>query len=372
MSGQKKALFIGLLIGPLLFSACRQKAGVKRVQNSRPKIEGTDFVRLQPLHRIDVTEISLFSKNDAWGPGAFLEFDERGNVYLLDPYKCRISVFNDRGQFVIAFGGKGQGPGEFVDPFDFVVGKAAIYVFQGSGMKVVDLEGKYLSSRGVSHENPLGYQHIGDFFYLVSARVGPAFSDLDVVLDRFENEPGGARKRLMESSFAPGFNACNVGVIPWRWIGISESGAFYFPEDNFARFSITGFDGGGDRRIVFGREYLHRPYSDKARKRFAGLDSGIIPGRGKEDPGFPPIVRKIFADPAGNIWVVSGETFEDNQDPDWENAVDIFDAAGTWLNSFKSKSVSADCLYHDGRIYKLSPPDADTLKQYIDVFEIRY
>ena len=91
-----------------------------------------------------------------------------------------------------------------------------------------------------------------------------------------------------------------------------------------------------------------------------------------EFPQSPPIVRYMFQDNRKNIWVISGETFEDNRNPDYENTIDIFDKEGEWLYSFKSKFLSRYCLYNDGKIYRVLPINLDTYDQYIEVYEIKY
>lgn len=80
----------------------------------------------------------------------------------------------------------------------------------------------------------------------------------------------------------------------------------------------------------------------------------------------------MFQDQKKNIWVISGETDEDNEDPDFENAVDVFSEKGEWLYSFKSKSISKNCLYNEGKIYWIPSMNPDTYEQHIEVSEIKY
>jgi len=89
-------------------------------------------------------------------------------------------------------------------------------------------------------------------------------------------------------------------------------------------------------------------------------------------PQSPPVVRKMFQDQKKNIWVISGETDEDNEDPDFENAVDVFSEKGEWLCSFKSKSISRNCLYNDGIIYGIPPINPDTYEQRVKAYKIKY
>ncbi len=52
--------------------------------------------------------------------------------------------------------------------------------------------------------------------------------------------------------------------------------------------------------------------------------------------------------------------------------VDVFSAKGAWLYSFRTKYVSKNSVYQNGKIFTLRPADSVTEKQSIEVFEIRY
>ncbi|MCG2815140.1 MAG: 6-bladed beta-propeller [Candidatus Aminicenantes bacterium] len=50
----------------------------------------------------------------------------------------------------------------------------------------------------------------------------------------------------------------------------------------------------------------------------------------------------------------------------------IFNKKGEWLYSFKTKKISRNCLYHQGRVYNVTPIDEESLEQFIDVYRIMY
>jgi len=45
------------------------------------------------------------------------DVDDSGNIYLLESLAGQISVYDKNGQLITQFGKKGQGPGEFENPF---------------------------------------------------------------------------------------------------------------------------------------------------------------------------------------------------------------------------------------------------------------
>lgn len=79
----------------------------------------------------------------------------------------------------------------------------------------------------------------------------------------------------------------------------------------------------------------------------------------------------MFQDHKDNLWVVSGETYEDNLNPNFANTVDLFSDRGEWLSSFNSKYVSKGCLYHHGRIYRVLPINTEAFNQSIEVYGIK-
>jgi len=80
----------------------------------------------------------------------------------------------------------------------------------------------------------------------------------------------------------------------------------------------------------------------------------------------------MFQDNRKNLWVISGETYEDNRNPNYENTIDIFNKKGEWLYSFKSKFISRYCFFNNWKIYRVLPIDLDTYDQIIEVYEIKY
>ena len=57
-----------------------------------------------------------------FGSVASLAVDEAGRIYVLDAMAREIRIFDARGEFVIAFGQPGSGPGELSSPSDVLIG----------------------------------------------------------------------------------------------------------------------------------------------------------------------------------------------------------------------------------------------------------
>ena len=353
--------------------SCGSDRGVARTLNARPKY-GDRRIDLIKLYALDVTNISLFAKEANPGLGGKVSFDSQGRTYLLDPWAGSISVFDEGGRFVRSFGRNGQGPDEFSNPSMLFIKDDQIHVLHalGTEFKTVSLEGKYLGSRRVSFENPLRYFAVGGDLYLFSGKTERTFTRLDFILRRFEGGQFAKEKVLLTAPYSPGLQGPFFGFVWTNWLWVSEDGTFCFPEDNFDRFAIVKCGREGRPVSIFGRTYHVRPYSAKARERFFTDNAKAIREGMIKFPPAPPVIANLFQDQKKNMWVVSGETFEESDDPDFENSVDVFSAKGIWLYSFRTKSVSKNSVHNNGRIFTLRPADPGTFSQAIEVCEIRH
>jgi len=368
----KRSVLCLVVIG-VMFVSCRSNKEVVRVSGSRPKVADKK-VELEKLYTIDVTRINMFSKEIGRGFDNVIDFDRNNNMYILDSYESTISVFDKNGGFVKSFGRPGQGPKEFFNPSMLFIKDDEIYVLQGFGFdfKIMNLEGEFVSTKRISFENPLRFYVSGDDIYLFSGKVDRTFTKLEFILRRFEAGRFDQEEVLLTYNYPPGLNGPYYDFIWPNWLHISDSGEFYFAENNLSEYSIIKYGRRGKPELIFGRKYDVRPYSKQARDRFYSIYSRQIESGTVKFPPSPPVVRKIFQDQKKNMWIVSGETCEDNEDPDYENTIDVFSEKGEWLYSFRSTSVSRNCLYNDGRIYGILPINPDTFEQYIDVYRIKY
>ena len=73
-----------------------------------------------------------------YGQPSAVAIDTNNLVYVSDCYNHRVSVFTSEGQFVVSFGRKGQGPGEFNCPHGLAVNDSGVvYVCDKVNNRVV-------------------------------------------------------------------------------------------------------------------------------------------------------------------------------------------------------------------------------------------
>lgn len=76
-----------------------------------------------------------------------LILDSEENLYVLDSGNCRVQKFDRDGHYLLTYGRKGQGPGEFTNPSAFYIdGRNYLYVSEGRKIEVFDESGRYKKS----------------------------------------------------------------------------------------------------------------------------------------------------------------------------------------------------------------------------------
>jgi len=366
----KKWVFIGLIGFFLLagFGCHGGKKTAKEIISRLPEYDKGQYVSLRKLYEMDINDINIFSREYEFLK--FVDFDSSHNLYILDSYKGTIFVFDENGKRLRQFGKLGQGPGEFESPNSMVIKNNRIYVFDGLFLlKILTLDGNYIrqSKIDIAYLNPLMIKPVGDKFYFLAGKTDRTFTDLMLILTSTDDSFSGG-KELFRYKFPLGLK----GPSCWEWLFINGEGGFYFPLDNMAQYLITRFDKNGQPVLSFGRKYKVQNYSAKAREELESRYKKSIEKGETILPDSPPIARTIFEDGRKNVWVVSGEVYEDNLLPDFENNVDIFNQKGEWLFNFKTSCVSKNVFYNNGRIFRVSPLDPVTFNQKIEVYEIEY
>ncbi len=342
------------------------------ISNQNPEYnDDSDFVTLKKLNSID-TFSKVMSKNDySIKDVSVIRFDAEDNMYILDKYASKIIVFDNEGNYLRALGGQGWGPKEFDGTRSFFIKDRQLYVLQRNRYcKILDLSGNYISEKLVPPANLSWIEPYDNKFLLhigVPDRELKLKYRLSIAGNDFNDE-----EIIFEYDFPPGLTGPNFRHDPRKWLEPSENGEFYFAEDNYNSYLIGKYDIKGSPIIKFRRPYKIKHYSQKSKENFKIIYKRAIEEGRIKMPESPPVIRTIIRDDHKYLWVVSGETSYDNDDPEYENTVDIFDENGKWKYSFKSKYVSQKSIIHKNRLYDVTLIDPESGKQFINVYQIEY
>lgn len=91
--------------------------GIKVIKNPEQPLFGEIIFDLEE----DLSIGSTDDENATFYNSVQIAVDSEDNIFVLDTENCRIQKFNDKGDFLYTIGRKGQGPGEFTDPFELIL-----------------------------------------------------------------------------------------------------------------------------------------------------------------------------------------------------------------------------------------------------------
>lgn len=343
--------------------------GTPHITNHAPQYESSQFVELNKLYRIPtfgnteeggIYEISLVSAMD---------LDEDENLYVLGPREREISVFDKNGNHLRTFGGRGQGPQELMIVDQFIYDNGFLYIIEEfKEMKIWDLYGNYIDKLSIPRSNYALFQLSGNEF--ITGEIILPLNTESIWKFTYKKHS----KDMLNATEILSYDFSSDHDFNFEtFLAFSRDvdSNFYFPE-NKETYTIIKYANPGEPMLSFSRDYDPQRFTVKAEEIYnSRYEEYIVGGTTSPIPEYPPIIRKTLIDSRGNIWIVSGETAQDNDDPDFQSTVDIFDSEGKWLQSFKSTAVTLTSIIRNDRLYSPSLYN-DRVEQFIDVFEIIY
>lgn len=118
--------FISLIIISLYLQSCRVDSKLDIKLNKKFTLEGDGVTSF-------------------YEPGG-ITVDRDGNIYVADSGNQRVVKFSSEGKFIKRFGTKGQGPGEFLSPWQIAIYNDEVYVYDwGRNIQRFTLDGAYIS-----------------------------------------------------------------------------------------------------------------------------------------------------------------------------------------------------------------------------------
>lgn len=82
-------------------------------------------------------------------------------------------------------------------------------------------------------------------FYIFRAETDPTFTKLEFVLLKFEGDNFSASEEIFRYDYPPGLRGPQYDFSWPNWF-LTDTGQFYFPEDNFKKYSIVKYDEDGE------------------------------------------------------------------------------------------------------------------------------
>jgi hypothetical protein len=369
----KKAIILGVIV-PFLFQLC-----VKKDKAASYKIEMIDGVKVvrnfiedseEEFKNMDFNEdLSIGNEDDDENyllvNPVEIESDEEGNIFILDYRECLIKKFDPQGRFIRQFGRRGQGPGEFQNPYSMVIShRNKIYVGDPGLNKIEEfsLNGEYKQTLKIefsdyfsvtknnnfiiSHrtydEKGNGYKNIGRFDF--------GKNQADSFFSQRQYWPA----RIMDDEFTYEF--------PYfiRWAIDSKDRVYAC---SGVKYQISVLDSSGMLLFKFGKEVSPISVSGEEMKEIDEI-LARVPSRPeeKENPYRAnlvyPVLKSISIDEKNRVWI-------EHYQPLWSSRVnqntfyDVFSSDGIFLFSTKIPGhVYPQLVFKNGYIYALKKDES--------------
>jgi len=359
-----------LLISVLLFSFGGQKGewkgkieyenGVKVVKNPGEPLYGEIQIELEEDLNIGNEE----DENYYFYKSIDIDVDSLGNIYVLDRANYRVRKFDRNGKYVLTFGRRGQGPGEFGNMY-------ALQIDNNDRICVLDRQKIHVFSEGGELESCIGLKNNctqfsfvegGSIISRVSARTAEGTNEEIVLLDR-----EGKRKKSYFNSFIPVFRKKNMVILgagpysprlyfcPW-----SEGSAIYGHSSEYRVFFL---DSSGTVAFIAEKEEAPRAITQKERNEFYEKMHNSEKRRQSRFPSREPLsmseIKKAYplpenmpffvhflSDEKGNVYVyrMAGPGAKESM-----IACDFFNSEGYFLHELKLTFLPR--VIKDGYVY---------------------
>lgn len=304
--------------------------GIKTRHNPAVPLYGEIELKLREAFRITANREPLQSF------GRF-EKDPGGNIYITDYDRGKILKFSPAGEFLLEFGGKGEGPGEFAYIRSFRVMKEGCAVWGRRKVAFFSRKGRLLEEQRIKRSYyPVTIISPQQFVvnYLEESGEGSEYTqericalidrDEEVVLEYYR-EPGMGSTVIQQQDFVMAFSSSAIT----RDVGFTYSSKgkeLYFYHTH--RYKIMVRDLQGNHRLAFTRPWENRKIGDQEAADIVGMFRNISPQQkdliSKNLPREMCVLSHLKALPGGYILVYALRGVE-------EYEINLFGPGGRFL-----------------------------------------
>jgi len=319
--GQQKAKWKGTI---------EEQDGVTVVKNPKEPIYSNDVFRLEEDLTIEnVEENEGFMFQDIM----HLAVDEEENIYASDTKAALIKVFDKSGNYLRTIGKKGQGPGEFLYPFEILVmpqGELMVNDLYQLRDHFFSLDGKFLRQFSTSTMAMFRRPRIDSKGHIIVGHVNVG-EPVESVLKKLDSD----LNPILTLATRPWVSKPPASIEYFEvlrstnlvWDVATDDNIIWGVLDNYEIF-VNNPEGKIIRKIV--KEYDGIEITTKEEKKLIKDwlgDNSVPPQLNLKFPKvYPPFIR-FTCDEEGRIFVHTYEKTEDGE----EDYYDIFDSEGKYI-----------------------------------------
>lgn len=259
--------------------------------------------------------------NFALFPGTPVLKDKLGNYYLIDKKESKVKKFDKTGKFITAFGGKGNGPGEFQMAQSFVILEDSVYITDAMTQSVVKFTTKGVFLRRIRNTigMPVQMKKLPDG-NLIGYIVKPQMKDGKIKIQfnlAVLNSKMDLVKTIVEKSidFNPAKPMNPTEMI--TFFTVNKDG-YFVAKKSISQFKITNYDFNGVKKAEINKSYMKVPFSKKELEKINATMSKVSKGMGagvdlKVKSKFKEAINGLFSDKNGYLWVATSQKLADDE-----------------------------------------------------------
>jgi len=291
-----------------------------------------------------------------------LDVDEKGNIYVLDIDAGNIKIFDKDGGYLRIAGQKGEGPGEFGMPVNFVLSpqkEIVVYDMGRRSLVFLDREGTYIRRLAGTMFLFNGPYITASGNMIASATI--AGESMITELKKFDSELNPILTYISLPMAKPpqidAFIAVTLSNLRW---GVSVKDEVIWSNILNDKYELNIHDLEGNLKKKISKEFSPITISAAEEKKLREEWFKDIPNQGQWDIRFPknfPPMEGLTLDDEGRIFV---KTYEK---PEQGNGFfyDVFDPEGKYLCKIFIDLKSSAMRFKMGRLYTIEE-DADGFK----------
>jgi len=289
----------------------------------------------------------------------FIGMDEDRNIYILDRGDAKVLVYNENGEFIHSFGRKGQGPGEFINPYPGIITNQhnilVIYNYANFGFQLFKRNGQLLDNFSLEERTFVNQVLLNSAkniisletnFQIVKNKLNPLAHQIRIVHYTRSGE-------IISTMINQILTTYEYKTAEWTGrscMSLDKKGNIYINSIDPNKYEISVYNPAGKiikkimrkaKRIPYSVEEINRSKKAiEARKSLTGLEYPIKTLR--------PYVRHFTFDSQDRLWVWTGEY-------DYEtgmSAIDIFDEQGEYLFKYYAK-LTTEAKIIDNKVYQI-------------------
>ena len=351
-----KLLAITLSIAVIVNCAKNKEVTFEQYEENRIRITKNNGIPADSTFKIELKEVGFIDLNISvdsvsnFNSPSDYDIDEEGNIFIFDQRNSRVHKYDSTGKFILAFGRKGAGPGEFQRPGYMNIKKDTLYIpeLANASISKFDLNGKYLSKKqceGMS-DFPIKAFKFGENFISIGngnkvnrSKSGNPVSIYEVTMFD-QNFKYMKNVYLLEHEFKwdSEYDPSAKGVK-----AIASDKELFVYEYSKDLYEIDVYDVDGEKVRVIKKNYAKIKTSEEERKRQEERNKK----RGsKHKTLYKKSIYSMNTDKYGRLWVHSsvknkeeGSHYDIFQNDIFQRRIEIKQKEGEWIRYFGEKLI---------------------------------